>query len=188
MVPTYLTYLAICISAVIKQRKDGAATAKSSAYAHGTGWRKSRPAGFLGMIASWSQRKMAVESHRKQETARWTSLPDTSGHDELSSGHSCKFHMCNAIRVDPCQETADELGQFSFLEHMEDPRVIDAGMRSSKIRSIEYLINLGHMQHVQGQLSRSRRCCPSFAWKKCTSERDEYTSWCTNEALGKLPW
>ena len=39
-------------------RKDGAATAKSSPYAHGTGWRKSRPAGFLGIIASWSQRKM----------------------------------------------------------------------------------------------------------------------------------
>ena len=51
--------------AVIKQRKDEAATAKSSAYAHGTGWRKCRPAGFLGMIASWSQRKMGVESHRK---------------------------------------------------------------------------------------------------------------------------
>ena len=61
-----------------------------------------------------------IESHRKQEAARKTALPHAPGHEELSSSHSCKLHMCGTFAVDPSQETAHELRQLRFLEHMED--------------------------------------------------------------------
>ena len=77
--------------------------------------------------------KDGVESHRKQEAARWAAVPDTPGDKEVSSGHSCKLHMCSTIRVDSSQETADELKQLCFCEHMANPRMIDAGIRGGKI-------------------------------------------------------
>ena len=41
--------------------------------------------------------------------------------------------VCGTIAVDPSQETVNELRQLRFLEHMEDPRVIDSGIRGGKI-------------------------------------------------------
>ena len=77
--------------------------------------------------------KDRVEGHRKQEAARRTALSHAPGHDELSSGHSCKFHVRGAVAVDSSKETANELGQLCSFQYMEDPGVIDIGICSGKI-------------------------------------------------------
>ena len=109
--------------------------------------------------------KDRVDCHRKQEPSRWTSLSNSSGHEELSSSRSCKFHMRGSVVVNPSQETTDELWQFSFLKFSKDPRVVDTRICSGKSPSINYLTLVEHTQHGQGQMSRSRKCYPSFAWQ-----------------------
>ena len=74
-----------------------------------------------------------IESRRKQEAARRTALPYAPGHEELSSGRSCKFHVRGAVVVDPSQEAADELRQLCLFQRVENPNVIDARKRGSKI-------------------------------------------------------
>ena len=120
-------------SAVIKSRKDEAAKARSSAKAHWAGCKKSRSSRFLGTTDSWSHLKIGSKGHRKQEAARKTALPHAPGHQEFSSGHSCKYHMCGAVAVDPSQETANDLKQLRSLDLMEDPGVIDAWIRGGKL-------------------------------------------------------
>ena len=74
-----------------------------------------------------------VEGHCKQKTARWTALSYTSGHKELSPSCSCEFHVRGAVDINTSQEATDKIRQFCFLEHGEDPGVIDAGIGSSKV-------------------------------------------------------
>ena len=74
--------------------------------------------------------KIGGESHRKQEAARWTSLSNSLGHEELSTSRSCKFHMRGAVVICLSQETADELRHFSSLEY---PGMFDTRLCGSKI-------------------------------------------------------
>ena len=150
----------------------------SSAYAHGTGWRRSKRAGFLGMIASW--RKWNVWAQQERGSRSKDSFASRSGHAELSSGLSCRFHVCGVVVADHWQETVLKLGHL-------DAGTIDARISRSKIVQYDTMLT-GRTQHVQGLLSLSRKCYPSFAWKKYISERDAYTSWCTNEGLDWSLW
>ena len=111
----------------------------------------------------WTSSKAV--SREKTSRARPPCLRSRSQDEELSSSHSCKFHMCGTVAVDPSQETANDLRQLRFLEHMEDPVVIDAGI-------LEYLTLVERTQHVPRQLSLPRKCYPSSAWTKYISEMD----------------
>ena len=75
---------------------------------------------------------MGSNAIAKKETARRIALPRAPGHEKLCSCRSCKFDVCGTVAVDPSQETAHELRQLHFLEHTEDPVVIDAGIRGGK--------------------------------------------------------
>ena len=110
-----------------------------------------------------------IEWHGKQEATRKTPLPDASGHEELSFILSCKYHVSSTIAANHPQKTTNELGELCLLKHMENPAMIDAGIRGGKI----------------GQSCQFRRC---YAWPRCISEMDVYISWCTIGGLGKSPW
>ena len=74
-----------------------------------------------------------VKGHCKKETTHRTTLSYSSGHTELAPFCSRKFHVRGAVPIKPSQETTEEIGQPSVLEHREDPRVIDTGISSSKV-------------------------------------------------------
>ena len=91
-------------------------------------------------------------------------MSNSPGHGAAVTSRSCKFHMRGAVVVNPSQETADELRQFSSLEYTKNPRVIDTkGMRRQNL-SKEYLTLAGPTPHGQGQWSRSRKCYPSVRY------------------------
>ena len=96
--------------------------------------------------------KDRLEGHRKQEAARRTALSHAPGHDELSSGHSCKFHVRGAVAVDSSKETADELGQLCSFQYMQDPGVIDNWDMQRQNLAKEYLTLVGHTQQGQSSL------------------------------------
>ena len=83
----------------------------------------------LGAIGRSGQKPL-----QKKENTRWTTLSYTSGHKEVSSVCSRKFHVRDAVAVNTSQKTADETGQPSVLKHREDPGMIDDGKGSRKVR------------------------------------------------------
>ena len=48
--------------------------------------------------------------------ARTTAFPHAPRHEELSSNHSCKLHVCSTVAENLSQETAKELRQLRLLE------------------------------------------------------------------------
>ena len=74
-----------------------------------------------------------IECHCKKKATRWTALSLTSGHKELPPGCSSEFHVRGAVVINTTQEAADKIRQFCFLNHGEDPGVMDAGIRSSEV-------------------------------------------------------
>ena len=105
-------------SANTNSRKDDEATARSSAQAHRAGCKNSQLSRFLGIVHSWSHRKIGSKAIAKKEPIRRTTLSYSSGHQELSSFCSRKFNVCDAVPVhDTPQEAAEKAGQSSVLEH-----------------------------------------------------------------------
>ena len=80
-----------------------------------------------------SHRKMGVEGHCKEESARGTALSDAPGHKKLPPAFSCKFILCSAVAVNHTQESTYELWQLRLLENVEDPGMVDTGICGSKI-------------------------------------------------------
>ena len=76
-----------------------------------------------------------IENHDRQEAACKTALPHAPGHEELSSIVSCKIHENSAIAINHQQKkTTIDFSQLCLLEHMKNPRMIDAGTCDGKIR------------------------------------------------------
>ena len=50
-----------------------------------------------------------VEGHCKEKTARWTALPYTSGHKEMSPSCCREFHVSSAVVINTAQEAADKI-------------------------------------------------------------------------------
>ena len=104
---------------------------------HGEGWRKLGSAGFLGMIVSWSHRKIGSNAIAKRNPLAaqpcLTPLSDTPGREELSHAFSCKFDLCGAVAVNHTQEATYELWQLRPLKYVKDPGMVDAGICGSKI-------------------------------------------------------
>ena len=106
--------------AVIKRRKDEAATAKSSAQGS-LEW--PRP----GANGRWDRKPTQTRSHSQD------SLAARPCHKDVSSSHSCKLHACSTIAANPSQETANELIQPAFSSTKKNPGMIDAGICGGKI-------------------------------------------------------
>ena len=85
-----------------------------------------------------------VEAHRKQEAARKTAFPHTPGHEELSSSHACKFHVCGTVAVDPSQGTTTELKQHRFLDHKGRSTNDWRWSTGRQHQSVEYLTLVAH--------------------------------------------
>ena len=119
-------------SANINSRKDDEATARLSAYAHCVGCKNSNLPTFLGIIDSWSNRKIGSKAIAKNKATHRTTLSYSSGNQELSSFCSPEFQMFDAVAVNTSQEATEKAEQSSVLDHREDPRVIDTGFSSGK--------------------------------------------------------
>ena len=63
-----------------------------------------------------------VKSHCKKETTRRTTLSSSSGHKELSSFCSRKFHVCDAVSVNISQKRQRKAGNpvFSSTEKIQE--------------------------------------------------------------------
>ena len=91
---------------------------------------KSGAAGFLGMIASWSQRKVGSNAiANKKPLAKQPYLTLLA---MRSSNLSCKFHVCTTIALNHSQKPTNELGQLCPPNLMENPGVVDARYAAAK--------------------------------------------------------
>ena len=119
--------------AVINNRKDEAATEKSSAYAHGEGRRKSGAAGCFGMTVSWTHRKIWVERQGK-----WGShLPDSPCLTPLAMGQLSLFFpaidLCSAVNINWSHQPTNEPWQLRLIKDFKDPGVINTRICSAKV-------------------------------------------------------
>ena len=70
----------------------------------------------------------------RNKATRKKALSCTPGDKELSPGCSQEFHLRGAVVQKISQEAADTIRQFNLLDHRKDPGMVDAAIRSSKIR------------------------------------------------------
>ena len=124
--------------------------------------KNSKLSGFLGIIDSWSHRKIGSKAIAKKETTRRTTLSYSSGHEELPSFFSREFHVCDAVPVNTSQETTEKGWQSSVLELREDPGVIDTGIGEQQSQSKGYLILSERTRRGPERWSH-QRCCLSSA-------------------------
>ena len=116
----------------ITNRKDEAATAKLSAYAHGEGWRKWRAAMSFGMIASWNHQKCWVERHCmsvfNSKKKRGTSCMTAESVQIENILHHCEPtpNICSALegRVRIHLAFSSPTGRFEKKESAIDPFLV----------------------------------------------------------------
>ena len=93
------------------------------------------------MIASWSQRKTGSKAIANKKPVAGqpclTPLAMKKCPQVIPATLTrVLLLVCGTIAIDPSQESANELKQHCFPEHMEDPIMMDAGIRRSAAKSV----------------------------------------------------
>ena len=85
------------------------------------------------MIVSWSHLKIGSNAIAKRKPLAGQPCLTPLATRNCPRVCSSEFHVRGDVVINTTQEAADKIRQFCFLNHGEDPGMMDAGIRSSEV-------------------------------------------------------